>query len=101
MRKRRGIAPPVCFRTTLSLVIPGRADRREPGIHRAADAADKWIFGLVATRRRGMTEVLAHPEMTRAVNGSFTMRVEELFTASHQLRFTNTVDRTVKTPMHA
>jgi hypothetical protein len=48
-----------------------------------------------------MTEVLAHPEMTRAVNGSFTMRVEELFTSSHQLRFTNTVDRTVKTPMRA
>jgi hypothetical protein len=47
-----------------------------------------------------MTEVLACRN-TRVVNGSFTMCVEELFTASHQLRFTNMVDRTVKPPMHA
>ncbi len=35
--------------------------------------------------------------ITHFVNGSFTMRVDELFTASHQLLFTNIIVRPVKT----
>ncbi|WP_271529813.1 hypothetical protein [Bradyrhizobium sp. CCBAU 25338] len=35
-------------------VIPGRA-KREPGIHRAADDAEKWIPGSRQKARPGMT----------------------------------------------
>ncbi|WP_168195609.1 hypothetical protein [Bradyrhizobium sp. NAS80.1] len=36
------------------IVIPGRA-KREPGIHRAASKAEKWIPGSRQVARPGMT----------------------------------------------
>jgi hypothetical protein len=39
--------------------------------------------------------------MTRAVKSSFTIRIDQLFTASRQLKFTNTRNHPVKTPVIA
>ena len=67
---------------------------------------------LDAPPSRGMTavmgvhlasnlELIAHPAVIRAGKSSFTIRVDLLFTASHDDAFTSMRDRPVKTPVFA
>jgi len=46
-------------------------------------------------------ELVARPVMIRARKGSFTIRIDQLFTASREVAFTNAHHHPVKTPANA
>ncbi|SPP97402.1 protein of unknown function [Bradyrhizobium vignae] len=52
-------------------------------------------------RERQRREPIPRPVMIRARKGSFTIRVDQMFTASRGAAFTNAPHRPVKTPVFA
>ena len=59
------------------------------------------LLAMTAWKRSAQTKGTTRPVMIRAVNGSFTIRVDRLFTASREDAFTTVRDDSVKTPVFA